>query len=107
MKTPPAKQTPAARREPQRTCVGCREVKTKRELVRLVLTADGTVELDETGKANGRGAYICKKAACWEQALQGNRLEHTFRSTVKQDNRDRLKARASVLLKEMTSGQDE
>ncbi len=103
----PAKTTPAARREPLRTCIACREVKTKRELVRLVRTANGTVELDETGKTNGRGAYICRKAACWEQALQGNRLEHTFRSTIKQDNRDRLKARASTLLKEITSGQDE
>ena len=103
----PNKGAPAARREPQRTCVACREVKTKRELVRLVRTPDGTVEVDETGKMNGRGAYICKKAACWEQALEGNRLEHTFRSAVKQDNRTRLKARASALLKEMTSGQDE
>lgn len=103
----PARKTPAARREPQRTCIACRKVKDKRELVRLVRTAGGTVELDETGKADGRGAYICKKAACWEQALQGNRLEHTFRSTIKQDDRDRLKARASSLLKEMTSGQDE
>jgi predicted RNA-binding protein YlxR (DUF448 family) len=106
MKTP-GKGTPAARREPQRTCIACREVKTKRELVRLVRTAGGTVELDETGKASGRGAYICRKAACFEQALEGNRLEHTFRSAIKQDNRDRLKARASILLKEMTSGQDE
>ena len=106
MKTP-AKQTPGARPEPQRTCIACREVKTKKELVRLVRLADGTIELDETGKTNGRGAYICRKAACWEQALQGNRLEHTFRSTIKQDDRDRLKARASSLLKEMTSGQDE
>ena len=96
-----------ARREPERTCIACREVKTKRELVRLVRNPEGTVELDETGKANGRGAYICRKAACWERALQGNRLEHTFRSTIKQENRDRLKTRASSLLKEMTSGQDE
>jgi len=103
----PSKGLPAAKREPLRTCVACRQVKTKRELVRLVRTADGTIEVDETGKTNGRGAYICRKAACWEQALEGNRLEHTFRSAVKQDNRDRLKARASTLLKEMTNGQDE
>lgn len=106
MKTP-SKGLLTAKREPLRTCVACRQVKTKRELVRLVRTANGTIEVDETGKTKGRGAYICRKAACWEQALEGNRLEHTFRSTVKQDNRDRLKSRASTLLKEMTSGQDE
>ena len=87
--------------------MACREVRTKRELVRLVRTAGGTVELDVTGKTPGRGAYVCRKAACWERALRADRLEHTFRSKMKQDNLDRLKAGAYALLKEMTSGQDE
>ena len=106
MKISASKQSPGVRQFP-RTCVACRLVKPKQELFRLVRKADGTVAIDETGKMDGRGAYICKKAACWEIALQGNRLEHTLRSTIKQENRNQLKTRAATLLKEMTIGQVE
>ena len=56
---------------PQRTCVGCREVLSKRELIRIVRSADG-VKIDPTGKEAGRGAYIHVKSSCWETALQGS-----------------------------------
>jgi len=60
-----------AKRVPQRTCVGCREVRAKRGLIRLVRTPDG-VKIDPTGKKSGRGAYLHDNRSCWEKALKGN-----------------------------------
>ena len=54
---------------PQRTCVACRQVKSKRELIRIVRASDGRVFVDETGKTSGRGAYLCRDRACWEKAV--------------------------------------
>jgi predicted RNA-binding protein YlxR (DUF448 family) len=61
------------RKPPLRMCVGCREMKDKRELTRVVRTADGTVEIDPTGRKNGRGAYICS-AQCLMKARKKNLL---------------------------------
>ena len=60
---------------PMRQCMGCRERKPKKELVRVVRSPEGTVSLDFTGKAGGRGAYICKKAACFRKARKQNRIK--------------------------------
>jgi len=54
---------------PQRTCVACRQVKPKRELIRVVRAPDGKITVDETGKAHGRGAYLCRDRACWEKGV--------------------------------------
>ena len=83
---------------PQRTCVACRRVAGKRELVRLVRTTDGGVEIDIGGKEAGRGAYLCPTRACWETALKGGRLEHTLRTTLNGANRQRLLSRGEELL---------
>ena len=56
---------------PKRTCVGCRQTLSKRELMRIVKTPEG-IRYDPTGKANGRGAYLHNKAACWEKAMKGS-----------------------------------
>jgi predicted RNA-binding protein YlxR (DUF448 family) len=56
---------------PQRTCIACRQVKPKRQLVRVVRALDGTVGVDETGKASGRGAYLCRSRTCWEMGIGG------------------------------------
>lgn len=63
---------------PMRTCVSCHTSKPKRELLRIVRTPDGHVLLDATGKKAGRGAYLCAKLSCWENALKRKRLEQTF-----------------------------
>ncbi|NLG32458.1 MAG: YlxR family protein [Syntrophomonadaceae bacterium] len=63
------------RKIPQRMCVGCREMKNKRELLRVVRTPDGNIEIDPTGKKSGRGAYICATISCLEQAIKANRLQ--------------------------------
>lgn len=83
---------------PQRTCVACRKVSAKRELIRLVRIADGSVEIDTSGKKTGRGAYLCRMRACWESGLKGGRLEYTLRTTLTQDNREQLIKHGETLL---------
>lgn len=64
------RQKPARRKHiPQRTCIICREKQDKRALVRLVRQPSGAVAVDPGGKQNGRGAYICRQASCWETAV--------------------------------------
>ena len=84
---------------PQRTCVACRKVKSKRELIRLVHTPDNNVEIDTSGKKVGRGAYLCRVWECWEVGLKGNRLEHALRSRLSEDNREQLIKQARNFLK--------
>ena len=62
----------------QRTCIGCNVKKDKKELSRLVLNKNGEFFLDETGKAEGRGIYICKNIECLEKAVKSKRLQKTF-----------------------------
>lgn len=64
---------------PVRTCVGCRRVRPKRLLVRLVRQASGLVVADRTGRATGRGAYVCLDPSCVERAIGRGRLSHAFR----------------------------
>ena len=73
---------------PQRTCVVCRKVKPKRELVRLVRIPDGSVEFDTSGKRAGRGAYLCPE--CREIGLKGSQLKRALRTTLNQDNIEQL-----------------
>ena len=75
---------------PQRTCVACRKVKAKRELIRLVRISKGTVEVDPSGKKAGRGAYLCQSPECWEIGLKRGRLEHNLRTALTQENRQQL-----------------
>jgi predicted RNA-binding protein YlxR (DUF448 family) len=71
--------------QPQRTCIGCREVKHKRELVRVVRTPEGKVRVDLTGKANGRGAYLCKNDSCWQKSLSKGQLARALKLTLSQE----------------------
>lgn len=67
---------------PQRTCIVCRQVRSKRELVRVVRTPEGALVIDETGKQNGRGAYLCRQSACWEGALKGQQLSKALKMEI-------------------------
>ena len=67
---------------PQRTCVACRRTTAKRELVRVVRTAEGGVEVDPTGKRSGRGAYLCPTPDCWRLTVQKGRLERALKTRV-------------------------
>jgi hypothetical protein len=82
---------------PQRTCVACRTSRPKRELVRVVRTPEGNVVVDETGKRNGRGAYLCPKRACWETALSRGLLNRALRTNVTEDAMARLAEYAADL----------
>lgn len=63
---------------PQRMCVGCRQMKPKRELVRIVRDKDGNVDIDLTGRSNGRGAYVCARTECIDTARRKKGLERAF-----------------------------
>lgn len=63
---------------PMRQCLGCREMKPKKELVRVVRSPEGQISLDFRGKANGRGAYVCRSPECLKKAIKARALERAF-----------------------------
>ena len=67
---------------PMRMCVGCREMKEKRELIRIVRTPEGEVVLDPTGKKSGRGAYVCRQAECLRRSIRQKQLERQLEITL-------------------------
>ena len=75
---------------PQRQCMGCRERKPKREMIRVVRGTDGTVRLDFGGKAPGRGAYICPNGDCLKKALRSKALDRSLETTIPEAVYDRL-----------------
>ena len=77
---------------PMRQCLGCREMKPKRELIRVVRSPEGEISLDFKGKANGRGAYVCHDAVCLTRAMKSRALERAFSAQIPQEVYDRLKA---------------
>ena len=84
---------------PQRQCMGCRERKAKRELIRVVRSPEGNVSLDFGGKMNGRGAYLCPDPACLKKAIRSKALERSLEVAIP----DEIYAR---LEKEMEEGKD-
>ena len=78
------------RKLPQRKCVGCMNVKDKKDLVRIVKNSEGEISVDLSGKKAGRGAYICKSSECLEQARKRNRLEYAFKCKISSDVYDEL-----------------
>ena len=79
-----------ARRTPVRTCVACRTERPKRELVRIVRAPNGSVTLDPTGRAAGRGAYLCADSSCWPVALKKSSIERALSAPLPADLRGRL-----------------
>lgn len=71
-----------AKKIPMRQCVGCREMKNKKDLMRVLKTAENEIILDLTGKANGRGAYLCKDMNCLLQAQKNKGLERSFKMSI-------------------------
>jgi predicted RNA-binding protein YlxR (DUF448 family) len=78
------------RHVPIRTCVGCRQERPKREMVRVVRTPEGNVVADPTGKRAGRGAYLCPTYDCWTRALQRGSLAHTLKTEITLADRTEL-----------------
>ena len=75
---------------PMRQCVGCGENKDKKNLIRVLKTGEEEIILDDTGKKNGRGAYICKNVACMEKAIKTKGLDRSFKMAIPQSVYDQL-----------------
>lgn len=75
---------------PMRQCVGCREMKPKKELVRVVKSPEGEISMDLRGKAPGRGAYVCRNPECLRKAIRSKALERGFSAAIPQEVYDRL-----------------
>jgi predicted RNA-binding protein YlxR (DUF448 family) len=95
------------RKVPTRTCTACSTSSDKRGFVRVVRTPEGHVEVDPTGKANGRGAYLCADPDCFEIARMRRRLDSALRVSLKDDDYSRLRRDFDELLKRQSSVQGE
>lgn len=89
---------------PMRTCIICREKTDKRQLTRIVRTETGSVEVDRTGKKNGRGAYICGKIGCWETAVQSKRLDQALKTDITDEQKSALWAQKPGAVEEWQTG---
>ena len=81
---------------PQRQCMGCRERKEKREMIRVVRSPEGSVSLDFRGKAPGRGAYICPEMACLKKAIRSEALERSLEVPIPEEIYARLEQEMEV-----------
>ena len=75
---------------PMRMCLGCGEMRPKRELIRVVKSKEGEISLDLTGKKSGRGAYICKSVECFEKARKARKFERSFSCMISDDIYDSM-----------------
>ena len=85
------------RKIPMRKCVGCGEMKPKKELMRVLRTEENEFVLDTTGKKNGRGAYLCLSKDCFEKAVKNKGLERSFKQAIPTEVYDRLEKEMSEL----------
>lgn len=86
---PPKKK----KKVPERMCIGCREYKNKRELIRVARTAEGNVEIDSSGKLPGRGAYMCPQEDCLTKAVKNRGLEKSLRRSIPENVIEDLKSK--------------
>jgi len=75
---------------PMRQCVGCREMKSKKEMMRVIKTPENEILLDVTGKKNGRGAYVCFSGECLNKAIKNKGLERSFKQSIPEEIYERL-----------------
>ncbi len=76
---------------PMRKCLGCMESKPKKELIRIVRAQDGTINIDRTGKLNGRGAYFCDSKECLEKLIKSGRLRKEFEMQISNEEYEKIK----------------
>ena len=77
---------------PMRQCLGCREMKPKKELIRVVRSPEGEISLDFKGKASGRGAYVCPDPRCLKKAIEARSLERAFSAQIPPEIYERLES---------------
>jgi hypothetical protein len=88
-----------AKKLPERTCTGCHETKLKKTLIRVVKTPDKDIVIDPTGKANGRGAYICPRNECLEAAMKTKRLTRALDVDISPDELKKLRTDLEAFIK--------
>ncbi len=88
-----------AKKIPMRQCVGCGEMKSKKEMMRVLKTPEGEIVLDVTGKKNGRGAYLCKSGECLLKARKNKGLERSFKMSIPNEVYDNLEKEFDALEK--------
>ena len=79
------------KRQPQRTCMGCNEKKDKKDLIRIVKNKQNEINIDRTGKLEGRGAYICDNIECLEKAIKTKRIERVFEQKISDEIYEKLR----------------
>ena len=89
---------------PMRMCVGCREMKPKKELLRVVRSPEGSLSVDATGRKPGRGAYVCRSAACLKKAIRQKQLERAFECALQDEVKEALMRELQAL--EENGGED-
>lgn len=82
---------------PKRQCIGCGEVKEKRELIRILRTPEEEIILDATGRKNGRGAYLCHNSQCLEKAFKSKALDRAFKTAVPKEVYERLREELTAI----------
>ncbi|MDD2585213.1 MAG: YlxR family protein [Syntrophomonadaceae bacterium] len=85
------------RKIPQRMCVGCREMTRKKELIRVLRTPEGDIEIDTTGKKAGRGAYLCPQLECFTKAVKGKSLQKALNQEVPREVIDILRKQIEAI----------
>ena len=76
---------------PQRTCMGCNSKKDKKELIRIVKNKENQINIDKTGKMQGRGAYLCDNIQCLEKAIKTKRIERVFETKIEEEIYEKLR----------------
>ena len=87
----------ANKKIPMRKCVGCQEMKSKKEMIRVIRTSEGEFLLDATGKKNGRVAYICPSKNCLEKAVKNKGLERSFKQSIPREVYEALEKEMEIL----------
>ena len=87
----------ANKKVPMRKCVGCQEMKSKKEMIRVIRTSEGEFRLDATGRKNGRGAYLCPNGDCLAKAVKNKGLERSFKQAIPKEVYEALEKEMEVL----------
>ena len=87
----------AMKKNPLRQCIGCGEMKNKREMIRVIKTPEGEILLDATGRKNGRGAYLCPSGECLKKAVKNKGLERSFKMAIPKEIYENLEKEMEAL----------
>ena len=87
----------AMKKIPLRQCIGCGEMKSKREMIRVIKTPEGEILLDATGRKNGRGAYLCPSGECLKKAVKNKGLERSFKMAIPKEIYENLEKEMETL----------